>query len=473
MSIVLEHVTKDFGKKVAVRDVSLRFERGNIYALAGENGAGKSTLAKILSKRILPSSGACLFTENETLCIVEQKPVVAMSLTVRQNVLLGVKETKENKAKFEELLKTWRPLLPVNAYAKNVGADDCFYTSLFNCMLRNPDFLVLDEPTAYLEEAQRKSLFCSLENLRKKNTGIIIITHSKNEIIDFCDTIFLLKKGTLEKSFADVRSKTETEKKEILRQIETSVACSTPVLKNKNSAGIHSAESVKKDFSICYKNICCRPKDKPLISSICFEIASGTITVIQGLSEAGLYTLEDCITGMNLSPLRGSIVFSKSGACISKTKITPRFLRRRLEQKIGLKIGIVPGDRTMRGSNPELTVSQILYSASGAVPHKNLNGRVLEIIARAEIDALPGDKASSLSGGMLQRLILERELYFEPDVLILTDVFAGLDMERTKNLSERILKFREDGKGIVILSPEHVMEDCADRLYRLEGGEFR
>lgn len=470
MAIILEHISKSFEKKVALNDINLSFSNGKIYALFGENGAGKSTIAKIISNRLQPTTGKIFFTINEKIKIVEQRPLIAESISVRQNIFLGHKDNKENFSRLLELKKTWCPSLKLDSIAKNIGPNERFYASLLNCLLYDFDVLILDEPTAYLDDVERKNLYEQLKKLKEKNICVIVITHSKKEIIEYVDDIYLLKKGKLINAFCDIQKSNDKNKivdlitKSIFREGENSF--------KENKSNLKESIKLNSNFFLEAKNLNYRPIDKPLISNISFKVESGQIVMINGLSESGLLTLEDCLTGMNCNLDIGEIVFYKDNKkCVVK-KVNPLFLRKELIKKNGFKIGIVPSNKNIRGSNPEITIFQTIFPFVDKKDFFKLNSIVKKIIDNAKIDATQNDKIKSLSGGMLQRLILERELFFNPDLLILCEPFAGLDMEKIKNISNKIIQLNQEGKAVLILSSEKNLFELCHKVYRLEGGKF-
>lgn len=468
MAIKLEHISKSFEKKVALSNINISFSKGKIYALVGENGAGKSTLVKIISKRILPSKGSINFTENEKVKIVEQRPLIAESISIKENIFLGVKESKKNISRLNNLISQWCPSLELNSIVKNIGGNFRFYTSLLNCLLCDFDVLILDEPAAYLDDAERENLYIQLNKLKEENICVIVITHSKKEIIEYADDVYLLKKGIVEESFFNIQNSNQKEK--IIHSIEKSIMNYEKNLYDNSSE--KKLTNIKNNFYLQVKNISCRPLDKPLINNISFEIKDGQIIMINGLSESGLLTLEDCISGMNNNLDLGEIIFYKDNKKSVVKKVDPIYLRKTLVKEIGLKIAIVPSNKTLRSSNPELTIFQTIFPFLENIPFSKYESIVNKIILQAKIDASSKDKIKSLSGGMLQRLILERELFLNPDLLILCEPFAGLDIEKMENISQKILNLKQNGKSVLILSSENLLFELCDKIYRLEGGKI-
>lgn len=497
MQIVLSHVSKHFGKKVALDDVNVTMSSGSLFAFVGENGAGKSTLAKIVSGKL--DYDGNIFTgkslENDITSknsitsntrglydvqIVSQVPVLAESITIKENIFLGLKETKENQIILNENILRWTDGLKLNSYVKDIGGAARFYTSLMQVLLKPFDILILDEPGAYLDDNQRKKLFENLSKLKKQNKIIMVISHDKKEIVNYADEIVLLKKGKMMKHFSAVYNKTSDEKQLIIDEIKKSIESNDAILnkqmgefrKKSTDENLNCDRNNKSDFSFEVYSLCSRPVDMPLIEDISFSIKSGSVTMIKGLAESGLLTLEDVLTGMQKNNISGQFTFIKDENVISVQNLSPDFLRNVLAKKIGLKIGIVPSNKTLRASNPDLTVEQLLLTSSVPLNLKTINEHVSKIINASGLEVDKNQKVKSLSGGMLQRLILERELSFDPDVLIMCEPLAGLDMQKTEIIIDKIIGIRNRSGAVLILSTEDFNKDIFDKKYKLEGGRL-
>ncbi|MBP5401565.1 MAG: ATP-binding cassette domain-containing protein [Treponema sp.] len=464
MELVLSHITKKFGNKTALDDVTLKLTPYALNVFAGENGAGKSTLVKIIDGSLSLTSGKVEFSEGQKVVTVNQTPLVAESITVKENILLGLKSSEQNENKLKMLAQKWAPELSLGMRVCDIGGGERFYTSLLSCLMKEYDILLLDEPGAYLEEEERKKLFNNLSELKKLKT-IVLITHDKKELAYYADNIFLLQKGKLLKTYTELNLKSNEYKDKIVKEIEKEIIGDRTdfiYLKNDDVKIENSSEC-----SFTVKNLFCAPVDKPLIDDISFTVKAGELLVIKGLAEAGLLTLEDCITGMH--ECRAEFVFSKDKKTLATEKINPRFLRYTLKKKTGLTISVVPSDKTMRGSNPELTVSEMLYSASA----ENFSEEYIQdVIKNTGLLISSAQKVKSLSGGMLQRLMLERELYFNPDILIMCEPLAGLDMNKTKIIINRLVELKSQGKIIIILTTQNIPEQVCDKYLKLEGGKI-
>ena len=207
MNIELKNICMYFSRKKVLDGVNITFEEGKIHALLGDNGAGKSTLANILNGELKPTSGSILIDGKETLlknakqaiqhgiAYVHQTPVLAESISIQENVMLGL--DRKTKALFQILSKNWLGNLEPTKLVKDVGSDTKFFIALLSALLKNPKFLILDEPTALLDEEQRDYLFENLKSLAASGLNILIITHNFDEAEKYCNSIVRLEDGKI------------------------------------------------------------------------------------------------------------------------------------------------------------------------------------------------------------------------------------------------------------------------------------
>lgn len=494
MNLKLCGISVHFTLKKVLTNLTVTFKEGQIHAILGENGAGKSTLAKVISGELKPGKGQILITESggntenknppesgkkeievvfqdakaaiqRGICHVHQRPLLAQSISVKENLLLGVHKT--NKKYFEDLCSLWIKDVPLNKRLKDTSGDQRFFIALTGALLKNPKILILDEPSALLDSKQRTFLYTQLQKLAAQGLNIIVITHDIKEALTYCDTITLLKDGEVLRSFKKNQAK-ESEITELLFGTE------------KNFADYNSNNSKKspKNLSLKIQNLTAKPLNRPSLFDINFTAESGQITLIQGLAESGLGTLEQIITGIDSSHTKGTITLTKNDetgapqtdetgapAGTPATTIfecnlkTARFNTRTLRKKMGIRVGIIPTDRTFTGSNPVLTIEEMLQS-------KNTQ----KLISAADVQITSKEKAENLSGGMLQRLIFARETIPEPDLLILCEPLQGLDKFACETLFKKLSKFASAGMMIIVLSSTPFPQNLCKKIYNLESG---
>ncbi len=368
----LKDIHVKYSYKTVLRGINLTFEKGKIYSLLGENGAGKSTLAHVLCGDILPTSGKILLNEKKLniknpkdaiksgIVCVHQRPLLAPSVSIRENLLIGIE--KKEEARIPQLMNLWLPERKLSVLVKNLFPAETFTVSLMGALLKNPSVLILDEPPELEKETLRK--------LSDSGLAVIMITHSFKEAVEKSDEVVLLKEGiVLEK---------------------------TP-----------SSQITEKDI-------------KQKLFGLTKTIAQPDFIEEKDITEEEVLNLR------------------KENVGSSPTMTHSR------------KIGYIPSDRTFRASNPNLTIFQLCSAY-----HTNFKQNILEqyskeLLRKAEVNIKLYEKASCLSGGMLQRIILEREIAENPAELYLFDPTHGLDVEATERLYSRLETLAKKGTKIII-----------------------
>jgi len=419
MTLELRDICLRYSKKIVLDNLTLTFAGGQIHALLGENGAGKSTTANIICGELRPDKGDLLLDGKpqsfrspkdaiqKGISYVHQRPLLADYITVKENLLLGLK--KEQKERLLPQSKKWLPEIKLNSLVKDYGADTRFFIALTSALIKSPELLILDEPSALLDDKQRTFLFENLRALAKDGMNIIIITHNYDEAQKYCDTIDFLEDGRLVKDYAPLEHTLSVE--ELNKQKQTA--------------------SDSEDFNI-----------------MGITVQKGKITLVRGLAEDGLDQLEKKLIGLRaLRQAQG-----------------PQWLNDK-------KLGIIPTDRKFTGSNPNLTIEQMLTSAL-KIPESQKADLALQMIKNSGVNIEAWEKCFCLSGGMLQKLMLEREFYDNPDFLILCNPLQGLDVETCKKICLRIHKAAQNGAYILILSYGAFPSEYSDIKYRLSNGHL-
>ncbi|MCQ2592337.1 MAG: ATP-binding cassette domain-containing protein [Treponema sp.] len=469
MDLELKNISIHFSHKVVLQNINLKFSAGQLHALLGENGAGKSTTANIITGELQPDSGN-IFLNNEPMifscpkdaiekgiCYVHQRPMLADSLSIKENLFLGINKNliKKNNPDFEKIVRTWLPKEKLSTLVQNIGSDTRFFTALCSALLKNPDLLILDEPSALLDNIQRDKLYEQLHLMAENGMNIIVITHSLYEAQNYCHTISRLENGIVKSV-----------------QINQNVLSTKPFVQAENNQlektdssikGEHSSESKNNcDETLCFKNITYRPKNQPGIFNLNFSIKNGEILLIQGLPEDGLLTLENAITGFTEGTVAGLLEIQNRFCINLKKHFTTRLLRKTLNT------GIIPTDRKYRASNPELTIEEV--ATFGEYGNTKLAEKIISI---ADIQITPTEKAKNLSGGMLQRLILARELINQPEFLILCQPLQGLDVQACHSICNKIQNAAENGAKVLILSSGDFPVEKANHFFKLNAGKLQ
>ncbi len=476
-SLAVSHIAKHYSRKKALDDVTLTFRTGHVYALLGENGAGKSTLASLLAGDAVPTAGSILLDDKPAVFrsphdalasgigMVRQQPLLADELTVWENCILGnekagfagVLRKKDALAELEELQRAWYFLVLLPQKAGLLTAPERMYTSLLANLYKKPRFLILDEPSATLDEVQRKKLFAAIkEKAHQTDLCIIFITHNIQEALDNADYITILQKGHV------VFEKDITEQKPQASDI------ADMLFVRKESRGFTFASSAGQVPSATdaapmleLRNVTIRSNSGAALFNITCTIPKGKLTVISGPRESGMDTLEDLLTGMLPATKAHAITAGTdtgmffNGEWLTRP-LTPRFLREH-------DTAIVPSRKMIRASHPELTIDELLGS-TGADPEV--------ILQQVQTDITPQEKVKALSGGMLQRLIIARELYSNPSFVIMCSPSYGLDRFSTGKVTETVQSLLSRGATVLVLGNESELAQIADIRYDLISGHL-
>lgn len=476
MDIETLSLTKAYPLKTALNDVSVMLEGGKIHALVGENGAGKSTLASLIAGCLVPSSGKIRIDGKDVffssaadalamgIVLVRQRPLLSESLSAWENIILKIHDERGKGIFFlrppsRDLIRLkdmWCPQLNLSAKVRDLGGNMRFYISLIGSLMRNPRCLLLDEPSAFLSLEERKSLYEKLRQYANDGMNVIVITHSYSEAVTYPDTVSLLREGHLVRHFS---SRDEYKNFQVQDM--------------KDEMAIKSL-SLKPNRILQKKNACCirlsnvyvKSKNKPSLLNATLEANYGEITAVTGVKEAAMETLEDLMTGLEDGKEGGSLIFTdgqgrSTEENLSKRRLSAAFIR----QHGG---AIVPSDKNYRASNPALTVLQML--SVYATSEKDKEKLARSLVDEAGITIGLSEKCFALSGGMLQRLILARELSTNPDFLILCNPMHGLDIASQGKLCRKMETLASQGKAILLLGAEDFPLSRCSRVYGLEGG---
>ena len=209
-SIIIKELTKKYGSVVAVNNLNLTIEQGELFALLGVNGAGKTTTIKMLSCLIKPTSGDALLLNDsivsnpnaikEKTNISPQETSVAANLSVLENLELiaGIygQNSKTAKIKAHEIAQKFGLENELSKKAKNLSGGMQRRLSIAMALISEPQILFLDEPTLGLDVLARRELWSSIKSLKGKVT-IILTTHYMDEVESLSDRVGIMAKGQL------------------------------------------------------------------------------------------------------------------------------------------------------------------------------------------------------------------------------------------------------------------------------------
>lgn len=206
--INVQHLTKKFGKVVALNDVSFSVQEKECFALLGFNGAGKTTLINILTTVLPPTSGTATIDGHDLLReaqhvkriinVSPQETAVAKNLTVRENLMLiaNLYDVQDAKRETERILEEFDLQEKADVLAKKLSGGQAKRLSIALAVITQPKILFLDEPTLGLDIKARQQLWKSVELLKEKMT-IILTTHYLEEVERLTDRIAVITRGKI------------------------------------------------------------------------------------------------------------------------------------------------------------------------------------------------------------------------------------------------------------------------------------
>ena len=208
LAIETNKLTKKYKDKVAVKEVDLSINQGELFALLGTNGAGKTTTIKMLSGLILPTSGDItienmdmkkdVYKIKEILNVSPQETAIAPNLTVKENLefMAGVYQIKNKEEKINKLIEQFKLDEVLKKKAKTLSGGWQRKVSIAASLINDPKILFLDEPTLGLDVIARKELWKVINSLKGKIT-IILTTHYMEEAESLSDRIGIMANGEI------------------------------------------------------------------------------------------------------------------------------------------------------------------------------------------------------------------------------------------------------------------------------------
>nr|WP_319215115.1 multiple monosaccharide ABC transporter ATP-binding protein [uncultured Trichococcus sp.] len=477
----MRNIVKEFSGIRALSDVNLKIERGEIHALCGENGAGKSTLMNVLSGLypygsyegdIVYNGETCKFknlkdSENEGIVIIHQELALSPYLSVSENIFLGNEQAKHGiidwdltEKKTTNLLKTVGLRVNPNTLVSQIGVGQQQLVEIAKAFSKSVRLLILDEPTAALNEEESANLLELIKEFRRQGITSIIISHKLNEIVNVADRITILRDG---KTIETLEKEAINEERIIRGMVGRDLTNRYPE-RHPNLGDVYFEV---KDWTVHH------PIDahRVMNDKINFKIRKGEIVGIAGLMGAGRTEFAMSVFGRSYGSNISGKVF-KEGQEIS-VKDVPAAIENGL--------AYVSEDRKALGLNLLMDIRENTTIASlGKISKQGVLDKEKEVQIAEEYrkkmrtkTSSIYQKVSSLSGGNQQKVVLAKWLMTEPDVLFLDEPTRGIDVGAKYEIYTIIEEMAAAGKCVCIISSElpEILGMC-DRIYTMNDGKF-
>lgn len=474
----LKGITKRFPGVLANDNINLSLEKGEILALLGENGAGKTTLMNILYGLYSPDEGEILIRGKKVdihdpnsaiehgIGMVHQHFMLVPVFTVTENVMLGVEsvkygvflDRKKASERIREISQRFGLKVDPDAIVEDLSVGVQQRVEIIKVLYREADILIFDEPTAVLTPQEVEELFKVFQSLIDQGKSLIFITHKLNEVLEVADRIMVLRNG---KAVGATTPSESTEAslasmmvgREVLLQVEKPPAM--------------VGETVLEVEDLVVKD------DRKLttVKGISFQIQAGEILGVAGVQGNGQTELVEALTG--LRPIENGQV-----RILGKdtTNGSPRSIREvgtahvpEDRQRDGLVLTFPVADNLVLNTYYEPPFTQGITLKEKEIEKAALV-RVNEFDVRTPNISVP---ASNLSGGNQQKVIVAREFSRPIKLLIASQPTRGLDVGSIEYIHAQIVKKRNDGCAVLLVSPElDEIMSLSDRIAVMFEGRF-
>lgn len=483
----MKNITKTFPGVKALNNVNLKVKKGEIHALVGENGAGKSTLMKVLSGvyphgtyegDILFEGKVCEFgnikeSENLGIVIIHQELALIPYLSIAENIYLGNELTK--RGKLSGGVVDWtQTRLSTSVLLKTVGLDESSETPIINlgvgkqqlveiakALSKNVRLLILDEPTAALNEDDSENLLNLMLDLKNKGISCILISHKLNEVSKVADSITIIRDGATIETI-DVGQGKISEDRIIKGMVGRDLTDRFPKRENVQVGEVFFEV---KDWEVYHP----LQEDRKVIDNVNIKIKKGEVVGIAGLMGSGRTEFAMSVFGRAYGKkISGKVL--KNGKEIHPTNVS---------KAIEEGIAYVTEDRKTCGLILTDDIKKNISMANLSKLSKNLViNENEEILVAEEFRKKMNIKSpnifqatGNLSGGNQQKVVLSKWIFTDPDLLILDEPTRGIDVGAKYEIYTIINKLVEDGKGVLLISSElpEVLGMC-DRIYVMNEG---
>ena len=476
-------ITKTFPGVVALRDVNLAVQAGEIHAVVGENGAGKSTLMKVLSG-VYPAgsyAGHIVFDGQERsfssiadserlgIIIIHQELALVPLLSIAENIFLGNERAKggvidwfESFRATQELLKKVGLKAPPTTLITDLGVGQQQLVEIAKALAKEVRLLILDEPTASLNETDSDALLQLLLELKSHGIACILISHKLNEIAKVADTITVIRDGSTVATL-DARGGAASEREVVRLMVGREMADRYP----HRTPQVGEVVFEVKDWHVHHPE----HRDRLFIKGVNFHARKGEIVGIAGLMGAGRTEFAMSVFGHSWGR-RISGEVRMHGRPVDTSRI---------DRAVAHGLAYVTEDRKALGLVLDDSVAQNVTLANlRAISRAGVIDSEREFAVAGEYRrklaircAGVAQPVVNLSGGNQQKVVLAKWLFAEPEVLILDEPTRGIDVGAKFEIYTLMCELAAAGKSIVMISSEmpELLGMC-DRIVVMNAGRF-
>jgi ABC-type uncharacterized transport system ATPase subunit len=472
--VELSGIRKTFPGVVANDNVDLTIRAGEVHCLLGENGAGKSTLMNILAGMYRPDAGRIVIDGTDVeldspkrslalgIGMVYQHSTLIPTLTVLENLMLGssdlLLDAKGSRARLAELAEMLGVEVDPDAQAGSLALGRQQQVEIMKALWRGSRVLILDEPTSMLTPQGVAELGRVLGRLTGEGLAVVFITHKLHEAIELGDCVSVLKQGRLVGA-VDPETLGSRDSGELQSMIvalmfgEESKAVADVAELQDDVEGRRPRRELASEYVLELVHVTTEPKrDEIGVHDISLGVRGGEIMGIAGVDGNGQRELAEAIAGQRRVVAGDVRLESRSIATLSVAR----------RQRLGLRY--VTDDRLGEGTVSAFTVAlnlvlkrigQFPFWRRGVVRRRAIDETARDLVQRFDIRTPGvGTRVGTLSGGNIQKLLLAREVSFEPKLVVYNKPTHGLDVRTMQAVRERIHAQADDGVAALVISTD-------------------
>jgi putative multiple sugar transport system ATP-binding protein len=477
----MQSITKEFPGVKALDKVSLSVKASEIHAICGENGAGKSTLMKVLSGvypfgsydgDIVYNGEIVRFkdikaSEAAGIVIIHQELALIPELSITENIFLGnepgrggVIDWVKAQSRATELLARVGLSDDPDTQIKNIGVGKQQLVEIAKALNKNVKLLILDEPTAALNESDSQHLLDLILGLKSKGISSIIISHKLNEIEQIADEITIIRDG---KSIETLNVKADgVDEDRIIRgMVGRTLGNRFPERTTTPGEVFFEVRNWNVQHPLT--------AERMVVKNSSFTVRRGEVVGFAGLMGAGRTELAMSLFGRSYGKFLSGEVY-KDGKEIKL---------RTVSEAIAQGLAYVSEDRKALGLNLLDTIKRSIVSAKlkkisrGDVVNQIEETQISEDYRKSLRIKTPTveEGVNKLSGGNQQKVVLAKWMFTDPDLLILDEPTRGIDVGAKYEIYGIIRELAAQGKGIIMISSElPELLGVSDRIYTIFEG---
>ena len=462
-------ISKRFGGTLAVSDLSLDVNAGEIVALLGENGAGKSTLIKMLAGIYARDAGDILFDglsidgfaslpkNRQPVAFIHQDLGLIEWMTVAENIAFGMGfprrgfmiDWKEADRRAREVLARVGCDIPPRRRVFSLSRTEKSLLAIGRALAVNSRLLVLDEPTASLPAADVQRLFGVLRQLRAQGVGMIYVSHRLDEVIELSDRVAVMRDGRL----VAMRNTVDVTEHDLVHLI-----VGGPPSALRDDAKIARGETLLDVQNLYAGNA----------GPVSFTLGKGEIVGLIGLRGGGQESVSRALFGM--TPVAGGSVTLAGKTPDLSSPLTA----------IRSGIALVAADRMEENLARSLSVQENLFlnpvllhdGPFSWMSHDTEAETAAAMIRDFDVrPAAPQAYIENLSGGNQQKVVLARWLHIGKPLIILEEPTAGVDVGAKSEIYKTLRRVAAQDKGVLVVSTdfEEVANLCTRALVFCNG----